>query len=151
MVVGRQVRIEDAAAAADVAPVHPHLGQQDLFHQQLEDRLEHSRGGRKTVSVGQGERIGHVRELKTIAAEILLAVALALHQVPLIGQLSGQIDEMTQMPDLHAVQPDSGEIVAHGFSPTDMQALANASTFRMTSIVRPANRSATASLICWKG
>ena len=69
------MRVEDATASADVAPIHPHFGKQHLADQPLEDRLEHTRGGGQSVPVGESERISHVSQLESVTAEILLPVS----------------------------------------------------------------------------
>jgi hypothetical protein len=105
---GAEMRVEDATASADVAPIHPHFGKQHLADQPLEDRLEHTRGGGQSVPVGESERISHVSQLESVTAEILLPVSLPLHQVPLVRQLTGQIREMPEMADLEAVKACRG-------------------------------------------
>src|SRR6202023_122667 len=61
---GAEMRIEDAAAPTDVAPIHPHFGKQHLADQPLEDRLEHTRCGRQSVTGGESKRISHVSQLE---------------------------------------------------------------------------------------
>jgi hypothetical protein len=98
------MRIPDTSAARYVAPIHPDFGKQHLLDQALENRLEQAGCRGQAMPVGQREGVGRVGQLEAIAAEILLAITLAFHQLPLVRWLTRQIGEMTQMANLQAIE-----------------------------------------------
>ena len=101
----------------DVAPIHPDFGKQHLLDEALEDRLEQSGCGGQAMPVRQGESVGRVGKLEAIAAEILLAIALTLHQLPLVRRLTRQIGQMTHMANLQTIKTGRCIVVWQRFTP----------------------------------
>ncbi len=98
-----QVHVEDAAASAHACPVHPHLGQQHLLDQALENWLEEpGRSGQAMAREREGVR--HVGHLEAIAAEVVLARAASLHVRPVVDRLVRQIGKVPQVAHLQVIE-----------------------------------------------